>query len=170
MNLYELVDNEPFFHISSTVGNKCRNIENELKTNTRNTNDIFFTQYQPEIKTCVERQQSSSSSSATSPCIIMSPSSPERSTITPDTTKEVVEDGDEEGDETISVDDTDVEEGEEKMTAKGDSSKESSVPKPLPCSSGLITKDGITVELVGQHLWKKFHKLGTEMIITKAGR
>jgi hypothetical protein len=38
------------------------------------------------------------------------------------------------------------------------------------CSNGFITQNGITVELVGHELWKKFHKLGTEMIITKAGR
>ena len=40
----------------------------------------------------------------------------------------------------------------------------------LKCSNGFITNQGITVELVGQELWRKFHKLGTEMIITKAGR
>ena len=33
-----------------------------------------------------------------------------------------------------------------------------------------VGKNGTTVELLGQDLWKKFHKLGTEMIITKAGR
>lgn len=40
-----------------------------------------------------------------------------------------------------------------------------------PCSPGFLTSaSGVTVELLGQDLWKKFHKLGTEMIITKAGR
>ena len=40
-----------------------------------------------------------------------------------------------------------------------------------PCSPGYITSpSGVTVELLGQDLWKKFYKLGTEMIITKAGR
>ena len=42
---------------------------------------------------------------------------------------------------------------------------------PIPCSPGfLVGKNGTTIELLGQDLWKKFHKLGTEMIITKAGR
>ena len=40
----------------------------------------------------------------------------------------------------------------------------------LPCTPGYLTREGITVELVSQELWRKFHKLGTEMIITKAGR
>uniref|UniRef100_A0A0K2T6Q7 Tbox 22 [Jaculus jaculus] n=2 Tax=Lepeophtheirus salmonis TaxID=72036 RepID=A0A0K2T6Q7_LEPSM len=35
---------------------------------------------------------------------------------------------------------------------------------------GILSKGGITVELVGKDLWKRFYKLGTEMIITKAGR
>ena len=41
-----------------------------------------------------------------------------------------------------------------------------------PCSPGFLTnaKSGVTVELLGQDLWKKFYRLGTEMIITKAGR
>ena len=102
----------------------------------------------------------------------MSPSSPERSAITPDTTKEVIESTDE-VEETISVDDNGEEEEEEGgmlNVTDQESNGESSVPKNLACSPGFITKDGITVELVGQHLWKKFHKLGTEMIITKAGR
>ena len=120
----------------------------------------------------VQRQVSVSSivSSAPSPSIITSPSSPERSVITPDTTKEVLENGDYEvEEESISVDDDD--DAEEAAESEKDTTKETPIlPKELPCSSGSITKDGITVELVGQHLWKKFHKLGTEMIITKAGR
>ena len=109
-------------------------------------------------------------SSVISPSTIASPSSPERSTITPDTTKEVLENDDfEVEEESISVDDNDDEE-EAKDSGKDTSKEIASVPKELPCSSGSITKEGITVELVGQHLWKKFHKLGTEMIITKAGR
>ena len=120
----------------------------------------------------VQRQVSVSSivSSAPSPSIITSPSSPERSAITPDTTKEVLENGDYEvEEESISVDDDD--DAEEAAESEKDTTKETPIlPKELPCSSGSITKDGITVELVGQHLWKKFHKLGTEMIITKAGR
>ena len=48
---------------------------------------------------------------------------------------------------------------------------EDETPPPPPCSSGFISSPkGITVELLGQDLWKKFYKLGTEMIITKAGR
>ena len=38
------------------------------------------------------------------------------------------------------------------------------------CSNGVVSVGDVVVELVGQDLWKKFHKLGTEMIITKAGR
>lgn len=39
-------------------------------------------------------------------------------------------------------------------------------------SSGecLEEKDAIQVELQGSELWKRFHDIGTEMIITKAGR
>jgi hypothetical protein len=38
-------------------------------------------------------------------------------------------------------------------------------------SPGYIkSPSGVTIELLGQDLWKKFYKLGTEMIITKAGR
>ena len=44
-------------------------------------------------------------------------------------------------------------------------------PSSIKCSPGFfVGKNGTTVELLGQDLWKKFHKLGTEMIITKAGR
>ena len=117
----------------------------------------------------MEKQDSASSSfsSDSSSSIILPVSSPERSTITPDTTKEVLENNENE-EETISVDDDNE---EETLEAEHSMSKESSLPKRSPpCSSGSITKNGITVELVGQHLWKKFHKLGTEMIITKAGR
>ena len=41
-----------------------------------------------------------------------------------------------------------------------------------PCSPGYLTNpaSGVTVTLLGQDLWKKFYRLGTEMIITKAGR
>ena len=39
------------------------------------------------------------------------------------------------------------------------------------CSPGYIkSPSGVTIELLDQSLWKKFYKLGTEMIITKAGR
>ena len=34
----------------------------------------------------------------------------------------------------------------------------------------LEEKDAIQVELQGSELWKRFHDIGTEMIITKAGR
>ncbi|XP_007956871.1 T-box transcription factor TBX22 [Orycteropus afer afer] len=37
-------------------------------------------------------------------------------------------------------------------------------------SENLAEKDGIGVELQGSELWKRFHDIGTEMIITKAGR
>ena len=40
----------------------------------------------------------------------------------------------------------------------------------IACSNGYVSNRGVTVELVSQELWKKFHRLGTEMIITKAGR
>ena len=65
-------------------------------------------------------------------------------------------------------------------TSKNDDSLETTPPKespteteenPIQCSPGfLVGKNGTTIELLGQDLWKKFHKLGTEMIITKAGR
>ncbi|KAM4818116.1 T-box transcription factor TBX22 isoform 2-T3 [Thomomys bottae] len=35
---------------------------------------------------------------------------------------------------------------------------------------GNVENDGIQVELQGSELWKRFHDIGTEMIITKAGR
>eukprot|EP00095_Tigriopus_kingsejongensis_P008857 maker-scaffold15_size728074-snap-gene-4.18 protein:Tk08857 transcript:maker-scaffold15_size728074-snap-gene-4.18-mRNA-1 annotation:"t-box transcription factor tbx18 isoform x1" len=38
------------------------------------------------------------------------------------------------------------------------------------CSPGFLEQNGVRVELMGQELWKKFHRLSTEMIITKAGR
>ena len=109
-------------------------------------------------------------SSDPSPSVLISPRSPERSTITPDTTKEVIENSDYDvEDESISVDDNG--DAEDQTEPNKDAAKETAdIPKELPCSPGSITKEGITVELVGQHLWKKFHKLGTEMIITKAGR
>ena len=65
------------------------------------------------------------------------------------------------------------EENEDEKPRKRDSPcpKSTNVPEAdNPCTLGYITKDGITVELCGQDLWKKFYKLGTEMIITKAGR
>lgn len=37
-------------------------------------------------------------------------------------------------------------------------------------SESLEEKDVIHVELQGSELWKRFHDIGTEMIITKAGR
>ena len=90
--------------------------------------------------------------------------SPGCSSVTSDTTKELIENGE---DEAILVDDQD---SIGKVDGEHNKLEDKTVPKTLPCSSGSITKNGITVELVGQHLWKKFHKLGTEMIITKAGR
>ena len=93
--------------------------------------------------------------------------SPGSSSVTSDTTKELIENGEDEEDETILVDDHD---SIRKVDGDHNRLEDKTVPKTLPCSSGSITKNGITVELVGQHLWKKFHKLGTEMIITKAGR
>ena len=93
--------------------------------------------------------------------------SPGSSSVTSDTTKELIENGEDEEDETILVDDHD---GIGKVDGEHNKLEDKTIPKTLSCSSGSITKNGITVELVGQHLWKKFHKLGTEMIITKAGR
>ena len=93
--------------------------------------------------------------------------SPGNSSVTSDTTKELIENGENEEDETILVDDHD---SIGKVDGEHNKLEDKTIPKTLSCSSGSITKNGITVELVGQHLWKKFHKLGTEMIITKAGR
>ena len=93
--------------------------------------------------------------------------SPGNSSVTSDTTKELIENGEDEEDETILVDDHD---SIGKVDGEHNKLEDKTIPKTLSCSSGSITKNGITVELVGQHLWKKFHKLGTEMIITKAGR
>eukprot|EP00094_Tigriopus_californicus_P011487 TCALIF_11092-PA protein Name:"Similar to TBX18 T-box transcription factor TBX18 (Homo sapiens)" AED:0.06 eAED:0.06 QI:0/0.85/0.75/0.87/0.85/0.75/8/2523/452 len=45
-----------------------------------------------------------------------------------------------------------------------------SPPQAVKYSPGFLVKNGIKVELEGQDLWKKFHRLSTEMIITKAGR
>uniref|UniRef100_T1JHN9 T-box domain-containing protein n=1 Tax=Strigamia maritima TaxID=126957 RepID=T1JHN9_STRMM len=39
-----------------------------------------------------------------------------------------------------------------------------------PLTTGVLEIGGITVELCGRELWQQFYKLGTEMIITKAGR
>jgi hypothetical protein len=157
-----------YFNNYVLIGINCLGVKSNPSKNELNqdVSDKLSSQYRSENNSFIENQYSAASSSlvssATSPT---SPSSPERSTITPDTTKELLENGEE---ECISVDDN-VSEG--KVDTENDTSAESSsIPKQLPCSSGSITKDGITVELVGQHLWKKFHKLGTEMIITKAGR
>ncbi|XP_059588737.1 T-box transcription factor TBX22 isoform X2 [Alligator mississippiensis] len=38
------------------------------------------------------------------------------------------------------------------------------------CAESREAKDDIHVELQGSELWKRFHEIGTEMIITKAGR
>ena len=150
-----------FLNFTGSVTKKCRSVDNEFASITNNN----------EPHNLIERQQSLSttSSAAISPHILMSTPSPARSSITPDTTKEGLEDN-EEIEETIAVNGHDGDDGDAEIAAENESTDESSIPKQLPCSSGTITKDGITVELVGQHLWKKFYKLGTEMIITKAGR
>ena len=52
-----------------------------------------------------------------------------------------------------------------------DPNDECQEPTKQQCSPGYIRSPyGVTIELLGQELWKKFYKLGTEMIITKAGR
>lgn len=130
-------------------------------------NDSLENPYSTE-KSLLSRRQSPEMSllSSTQPqsSLLLSPGS---SSVTSDTTKELIENGEDEEDETILVDDHD---SIRKVDGDPDRLEDKTVPKTLPCSSGSITKNGITVELVGQHLWKKFHKLGTEMIITKAGR
>ena len=124
-----------------------------------NEKGLLSTRQSPEMSLLSSTQPPTS--------LLLSPSSPGSSSVTPDTTKELIENGDDEEDETILVDDHD---SIGRVDDENNKLEERSVPKTLPCSSGSITKNGITVELVGQHLWKKFHKLGTEMIITKAGR
>ena len=130
-------------------------------------NDSLENPYSTE-KSLLSRRQSPEMSllSSTQPqsSLLLSPGS---SSVTSDTTKELIENGEDEEDETILVDDHD---SIRKVDGDHNRLEDKTVPKTLPCSSGSITKNGITVELVGQHLWKKFHKLGTEMIITKAGR
>ncbi|KAK7464579.1 hypothetical protein BaRGS_00037858 [Batillaria attramentaria] len=42
--------------------------------------------------------------------------------------------------------------------------------QPLDTGVDPDVKDEPKAELEGQHLWKQFHKLGTEMVITKSGR
>lgn len=51
-------------------------------------------------------------------------------------------------------------------------SKAQPLATTLGCNSfgSLEEKDIIQVELQGSELWKRFHDIGTEMIITKAGR
>ena len=58
------------------------------------------------------------------------------------------------------------------LDLEAQNSEENEASPDLPCSPGFLRSptSGITVELLGQDLWKKFYKLGTEMIITKAGR
>lgn len=41
------------------------------------------------------------------------------------------------------------------------------VPPP-PDEDGVVDDPKVTLE--GKELWEKFHKLGTEMVITKSGR
>ena len=45
-------------------------------------------------------------------------------------------------------------------------------PEPPPASApeGLHSLPGVSVSLENQELWKEFNSVGTEMIITKAGR
>ena len=76
-------------------------------------------------------------------------SSPDRRTVTPDTTTTATTTTTSQAEELEKEEDEEID---------------------MKCSNGFITQNGITVELVGHELWKKFHKLGTEMIITKAGR
>ena len=130
-------------------------------------NDSLANPYSNE-KSLLSRRQSPEMSllCSTQPqsSLLLSPGS---SSVTSDTTKELIENGEDEEDETILVDDHD---SIGKVDGEHNKLEDKTIPKTLSCSSGSITKNGITVELVGQHLWKKFHKLGTEMIITKAGR
>lgn len=39
---------------------------------------------------------------------------------------------------------------------------------PPPEDDGVVDDPKVTLE--GKELWEKFHKLGTEMVITKSGR
>lgn len=52
----------------------------------------------------------------------------------------------------------------------GNPEKSGKSERKIECSPGYLVRDTVKVELMGQDLWKKFHRLGTEMIITKAGR
>ena len=121
-----------------------------------NEKSLLSTRQSPEMSLLSSTQPPAS--------LLLSPGS---SSFTSDTTKELIENGTDEEDETILVDDHD---SIGKVDGENNKLEDKTESKTRPCSSGSITKNGITVELVGQHLWKKFHKLGTEMIITKAGR
>jgi len=60
-------------------------------------------------------------------------------------------------------------------TAEDDSSAENSrgtasEGDTLQMQQRLRLKQNLKVELCSRELWRKFHALGTEMIITKAGR
>jgi len=85
------------------------------------------------------------------------------------TTEEDCEDIEIDGEEESDVHDEATHNQDSAKPSKPDEKKKSK-PKPLPCSPGYLVNGGVTVELLGQSLWKKFYKLGTEMIITKAGR
>ncbi|XP_028808801.1 T-box transcription factor TBX18 isoform X2 [Denticeps clupeoides] len=50
------------------------------------------------------------------------------------------------------------------------SESRSAPPPPLVPAPGAGAGEGARVELQGADLWKRFHEIGTEMIITKAGR
>jgi hypothetical protein len=62
-----------------------------------------------------------------------------------------------------------------KGTAEDDSTTEKKLNvlndgDALELQQRLILKQNLKVELCSRDLWRKFHSLGTEMIITKAGR
>ncbi|XP_007890311.2 T-box transcription factor TBX22-like [Callorhinchus milii] len=59
------------------------------------------------------------------------------------------------------------ESGEE---AKGQRARARSCLSPPPCPGISSVCLAVQVELQGAELWKRFHEIGTEMIITKAGR
>ncbi|KAM4713227.1 T-box transcription factor TBX18 isoform 2-T2 [Anableps anableps] len=64
---------------------------------------------------------------------------------------------------------------EAECTSDGSQSEDALLESPQPASTvcgtpGAGSGDETRVELQGSDLWKRFHEIGTEMIITKAGR
>ena len=60
--------------------------------------------------------------------------------------------------------------GASPLASPGDSPKGSPVPTLARPGTPLPSPQAPRVDLQGAELWKRFHEIGTEMIITKAGR